>query len=318
MTAARPYPTLEDHYRQMFGTGREDEPVDSGHNEQAHRPVSWHPSSARFSSSFYQSASSESGNTSQNTSSPSVQSTSDYENDSPEDQFTPGEVHATQHGEPTPQSEDVTWSSYFGTQMPLRPGPPSYSATMDEPKSWLLPEYSQASYEPPKYQTIATNQQGDFLPIQRPPPEPIESDVHGDKEEHPLARQNSKELIGMGLYDDPETTPFNLLTIGGKGLKLEEGWQPPEDMINDSDDADGENDSSDDEDEPPKPPPAPALPTVLQGAPQLPLMNMSGQSFLFDDADDDTITSDWWYHMKQPNDAAPDAAGLGYGWLRPS
>jgi len=62
-----------------------------------------------------------------------------------------------------------------------------------------------------------------------------------------LNKSRSKELVGMGLYDAPDRSSFSSFTSGplshpghesmGKGLKLEETWQPPED---EEDDDEGE------------------------------------------------------------------------------
>ena len=75
----------------------------------------------------------------------------------------------------------------------------------------------------------------------------------------PLSSKESKELIGMGLYDGPDRHswslesmldgPTNLFAPGrpesmGKGLKLEEKWEPPEEEEDetDSEGQDGEED----------------------------------------------------------------------------
>lgn len=75
----------------------------------------------------------------------------------------------------------------------------------------------------------------DFLPIQFPS-EPLQN-----KEDvsPPILKKKSKELVGMGLYDRPDqdsVSSLDLLTrfstqreSMGKGLKLEETWQPPQD-----------------------------------------------------------------------------------------
>jgi hypothetical protein len=98
----------------------------------------------------------------------------------------------------------------------------------------------------------------DFLPIQKPV-DPVSQSL----EVPPLTRKLSVELIGLGLYDAPSNTGFlaRELTDGnepsfeacseqgqlGKGLKLEETWEPPEE--GDEQSEDGEHDYADDEDE---------------------------------------------------------------------
>ena len=115
-----------------------------------------------------------------------------------------------------------------------------------------------------------------FLPIQRPDPTfPAEESIPY----HPLSDTESEGeeiLVGMGLYDSPEVTKtpasdpqldnYRTLMMSqllgpayrqteptGKGLKLEETWNPPvsddEEDDDDDDEQDGEGDD-DDDDEP--------------------------------------------------------------------
>ena len=101
-----------------------------------------------------------------------------------------------------------------------------------------------------------------FLPIQHPEPTfPAEDAIPY----HPLDDSDEgEELIGMGLYDETEVksppsdphldnyralmmsqllgTPYRRPEPVGKGLKLEEGWNPPSDDEDDSDeDGEGED-----------------------------------------------------------------------------
>jgi hypothetical protein len=125
---------------------------------------------------------------------------------------------------------------------------------------------------------------------------------------------DGKELVGMGLYDLPDSTSSWNGT--GKGLKLEETWQPPED--DDDDESDEEDDASEASVEEPSPP----LPQVSQPTQRLELPvhvkaqtpgSMDGQSFFFDE--DETVSREWWYQpLKQTSMPVRDA-GLGYGWL---
>ncbi|MCJ1447854.1 MAG: hypothetical protein MMC23_008366 [Stictis urceolatum] len=96
----------------------------------------------------------------------------------------------------------------------------------------------------------------DLLPIQKP------HDFASQYPELPeLPRKDSTELIGMGLYDDFDrrggfmsSLTGALLTLDsqrqlrGKGLKLEETWEPPEDDDDDEsdvgEDAEGEDDGN--------------------------------------------------------------------------
>ena len=128
-----------------------------------------------------------------------------------------------------------------------------------------LPSYDE--YQPPPPPPCATQTWTDFLshfPSYTSPPTPeflpIQHPTDGwtESSEEPVrsqpVRKQSVELVGMGLYDSPshgavEVGMNGLLQHGleegsqraslGKGLKLEETWQPP-----DEDDASSENDPS--------------------------------------------------------------------------
>lgn len=97
-----------------------------------------------------------------------------------------------------------------------------------------------------------------------------------------LPRTNSKELVGMGLYDGPDryswtldnymdtettTRPLSL----GKGLKLEETWEPPEE----EDKTDDEEEDEEEEVETIQQ----QLEQVAKEVPQLPPMSITNQSF---------------------------------------
>lgn len=282
------------------------------------RPVTWHPTSSRFSGFSYQIS-----NASASTSSHNLVIPQDSSSYTMSPQYTDGSAvydpmpmnsdaqyqSATSFSSPSVveegqrSQEEVLWPSYIGNSMPMTSGPPSYTT---EPTSWLLADYSHQYSQPPQYQAVTT----DFLPIQHPGPE-----QHGTQDEAPneLERQDSKVLVGMGLYDPPGTTTFGFGSEG-KSLKLEEEWEPPE-LPEDDDDVENEADqesSDEEEEEAPEPPKAPEKPWTMQPSVVPPSSNMAGQSFFFDD--DDTITNEWWYQqLKQPT--AQDA-GIGYGWLQ--
>jgi len=72
-------------------------------------------------------------------------------------------------------------------------------------------------------------------------------------------------------------------------------------------DEDDEEESSDEEEEP--------TTQAEQQWPQttLPLMNMSGQSFFFED--EDGVANEWWYpQVKQPA-STPQDGGISCGWF---
>lgn len=148
----------------------------------------------------------------------------------------------------------------------------------------------------------------DFLPIQHP-------NTRDDEME-----DGSEKLVALGLYDLPETsstwTVFTEAT--GKGLKLEETWQPPEDE-DEGEDADGADDASS---EASLEEPSPPLPSVSQQSQQLQLPghvkahmsgNMEGQSFFFDD--DESVSKEWWFQQLRQPSLPVRENGLGYGWL---
>lgn len=176
---------------------------------------------------------------------------------------------------------------------------------------WYLQEWARKNQN---QHMNSQNGSNDFLPIQHPAVEQETNSVDEDMED------SGKELVGMGLYDLPEpslTWDSPVVEATGKGLKLEETWQPPEDD-DDEEEADQEADdaSSDDGEEELPPPLAKQEPEQLQVPvnikPQTP-SSMEGQSFFFDE--DDTVTKEWWFHqLKQPTIPVRDA-GIGYGWL---
>lgn len=123
---------------------------------------------------------------------------------------------------------------------------------------------------------------------------------------HPrLVKEQSKELVGMGLYDSPDKDQISSLVFGddfgcpqrcstlhgrqesgGKGLKLEETWQPPmgeedeaEDEVEDEADEDYSTDEAEEE-----PFSGPNLIAAgQQQAALLPYGDLSNRTFFFDD-----------------------------------
>ncbi|TID19093.1 Chitin synthase export chaperone [Venturia nashicola] len=174
------------------------------------------------------------------------------------------------HGQPVPHCSDQSYGSR------------SHISCTSQSESTYLPVY----------------QQSQPLSVQHPTQQ--DEDWEGDARDD-FQREQSTELIGLGLYDPPGTTlPF--MPMGAKGLKLEETWQPPEEM----EDADADEESEDEEEEPPRPEDA-QRPQVSP-----PVVNMSGQGFFFDE-EDVGLKNEWWYHtVKHP---LPQAGTLGYGWI---
>jgi hypothetical protein len=178
-----------------------------------------------------------------------------------------------------------------------------------EPLPWYLQQWAQKNQE----QAMLTSHNGssDFLPIQHPAAQ--------DEE---MEEDSGERLVALGLYDLPEPSlSWNgLEEATGKGLKLEETWQPPEDEDEDEEEEDGDvaDDASSEASEEPSPP----LPSVNDHTQQLQLPvhvkaqtpgSMDGQSFFFDD--EETVSKEWWFQqVRQPSMPVRDN-GLGYGWL---
>jgi len=127
---------------------------------------------------------------------------------------------------------------------------------------------------------------------------------------------DGEKLVALGLYDMPESSSWTgFAEATGKGLKLEETWQPPEE---DEDEEDADDASSEASVEEPSPP-LPAVDEQTQRL-QLPVHvkaqtpgSLEGQSFFFDD--DEAVSKEWWYQqLKQPSMPIRDN-NLGYDWL---
>jgi hypothetical protein len=127
----------------------------------------------------------------------------------------------------------------------------------------------------------------DFLPIQHPTQQDGKSQSALEDDD---SEEADKELVGMGLYDPPEgfqSWQSGLLQSRGKGLKLEETWQPPE-QDDDADDASSDDGSVD------EPPTGDDQRWSLNAGQQLPA-SMEGRSFFFDD--DEMYTKEWWFQQ---------------------
>lgn len=266
LTTVKQYASLDDHYRKMFGLEDEEE-TENGQEQYINtRPVSWHPSSSQWAPNDPMMAHSQAQalRTSHQSSTTVEKSMAAYD----------------------PQL-DTTWSSYMHGQPVPQVVDQCYGTTSYTP--------SMVQREP-VYHSV----------YQRTQPVPTHHDTQQEQaweedERDEFQREQSTELIGLGLYDPPGTTlPF--MHTGAKGLKLEETWQPPEDM----EDADADEESEDEEEEPPRPEDAQLAQAIL------PVVNISGQSLFFNE-EDSGLKNEWWYHqLKNP---VPQAGTLGYGWI---
>lgn len=307
-TGAKLYASLDDHYNMMMGITGDDELVEPMGEPASARPMSWHPSSTQFHAQSQSAMFDQSQNWSQNYSDSSRNSVhgSDFYSLSARNSMAPDAQQCPSYtsgyeAHRGSQDSDCSWQTRQ-SQVPS-----SYSTPATEPMPWYLQEWARRNQD----QAIASQTTStDFLPIQHPT-EAEEQQADADMED------SGKELIGMGLYDVSDssldwTSPLGEAT--GKGLKLEETWQPPEeeeDEDENEEDQDDDASSDDGEEELPPPPPAPMAPVTP--AKVQPTGNMDGQSFFFEE--DDNITKEWWYqHLKQPSLPVRDA-GYGYGWL---
>ena len=303
-TGAKLYATLDDHYNMMMGlTG--DEAVEEDRLEPtATRPMSWHPSSAQFQvprSTFESNEPKDYSRHYVESSRNSAHGSDFYTMSARNSTYL--EPTASQSTYPLSQESHRGSQDSNGSWHTQACVPSSYSTPATEPMPWYLQEWARRN------QAQSQHASTDFLPIQHP--------AHGqehDAEDEEM-EDSGKELVGMGLYDLPDSSLHWSSLQGeatGKGLKLEETWQPPEEDEDDEDD--GDDASSEDGEEELSPPSpaqqAPQVPTNMK--PQTP-SSMEGQSFFFEE--DENITKEWWYpQLRQPSLPVRDA-GIGYGWL---
>ncbi|KAF2027430.1 hypothetical protein EK21DRAFT_114788 [Setomelanomma holmii] len=305
-TETKLYATLDDHYRMMFGVDTEEEFEE---RPQPSRPVSWHPSSTQFqanrSSSYFEPQQDWSR---QHSASPrnSAQA-SDFYSVSTRNSFYEPQQHASTYPGVYGTHRGSDESDYSWQSVPQQT--PSYvHSTINTPTTEPLPWYLQQWAQKNQHQTMMTSQNvsSDFLPIQHPATQ--HEEMEGD---------GGEKLVALGLYDLPEPSLswHGVEEATGKGLKLEETWQPPEDDEDNEDDADDASSEASEELSPP-------LPSINDNNQHLQLPvhvkaqtpgSMEGQSFFLDD--DETVSKEWWFQqMKQPTMPMRDN-GLGYGWL---
>ncbi|KAF7589194.1 hypothetical protein BBP40_004682 [Aspergillus hancockii] len=146
----------------------------------------------------------------------------------------------------------------------------------------------------------------DFLPIQHPD---TNSKPNSDA-------QPEDELVGMGLYSQPDTFLDSFHEVSGKGLKLEETFTPSDDETDDSKDAENEDDDLEPTEQISVPSPAKAQkqpnPEPCK-QPANPSGSMMHKSFFFDDDDLEPQT------MSGPqqlfNLGSQPCMNYGYGWI---
>lgn len=283
----------------MFGIQADEE---SQEQQVQSRPMSWHPSASKFHvpsrasmvgeqsspQDYIRHNSSSSRNSCHASDFYSLSARSSMHTDHMQNVES---VHDMNRGS---QSSDGSWRSQQQSYSMS-----AYSTPSTEPMPWYLSDWARKN----QHQT-ATSQNGstDFLPIQHPAEE-------NDADEDEEMEDSGRELVGMGLYDMPESlSGWSAVESTGKGLKLEETWQPPE-----VEEDDAEDDASSDDGSVADPQ---AMEEVSDQKSQLTMVkpaNLEGQSFFFDE--DENYTKEWWYQqLKQPSMPVRDA-GIGYGWL---
>jgi hypothetical protein len=144
----------------------------------------------------------------------------------------------------------------------------------------------------------------DFLPIQHP-----ENNSKPNSDAQP-----QDELVGMGLYSQPDPFLDSFHEVSGKGLKLEETFTPSsDDETDDSKDAENEDDDLDSTE------PGPAAQVQKQPNPEAYKQpanstgSMMHKSFFFDDEDLEQQTMSG---PQQPfNLGSQPCMNYGYGWI---
>lgn len=164
------------------------------------------------------------------------------------------------------------------------PTVPTYPAVPYDPMPYQLQQGFQQSSSPAIPNPI---NDADFLPIQHPTPDEAKASPIPDNKS---LKSGGKVLVGMGLYDPPDSRPTfvgsTLLSGTGKGLKLEETFQPPSEQ-DDEDPVEDVGSDEEEEEELPNP-----HDTQLSDTQTHDPVNLTGQSFLFED--EDSFANDWW------------------------
>ncbi|EOA87198.1 uncharacterized protein SETTUDRAFT_163218 [Exserohilum turcica Et28A] len=290
------YATLDDHYRMMFGVEAEE----AEERPQSTRPVSWHPASSQLQSQQQQQQQQQ-----------AVQQATNY--------FEPM-THQPWSQAYSPSRNSCHGSDYYSLSarnsmlepMTSAPAGSDYgwcqqtggyaNSCTNTPRSEPLPWYLQQWAQKNQAQAFEGHEDDGAMAYRGQQ----DQDMDGEEEEE------GEKLVALGLYDAPEPS----LTWGapsqGKGLKLEETWQPPEED-GDEDDDDASSEGSVEEPSPPLPPVDEQVQHMAVHVKSQTPSSMEGQSFFFDE--DETVSKEWWFQqVKQPSMPVREG-GLGYGWL---
>ena len=139
-------------------------------------------------------------------------------------------------------SLEYTCNPYYSYNMPEQP---RYEFVSQAP---IYDNYTASTYQMPQWPQVepehsinsqTTQPNLDFLPLIYSEKTPQKVSVTTIPQ---LPKKGSKELVGMGLYDDEDKDFISTLNSAisvdpsrdsmGKGLKLEETWEPPKDEDN--------------------------------------------------------------------------------------
>ncbi|KAI9874926.1 MAG: hypothetical protein M1830_009126, partial [Pleopsidium flavum] len=316
-SAARHRSTLDDHYDNMLSLDGQ-QPNTQSRPQQYKRPISWHPSSLTPGNTVDQSRASETegiqfpiqdsrGNQTLGINglwTPSLFANLHATNPTasmapPEANYMPYKLAESSEYDSYPSLPGSTAYPYGPLSVP-DPAPYSASEVYEgianlQYSSSIYPYQNWSGLPGAAAIDISAPPTPDFLPIQHPPLALAEPEYDRSTR---LPKQPSRELVGMGLYDDPEDSstlglvgrPLQSLPrpqalaytrhlSAGKGLKLEETWQPlPEENLEQAD----ESYSSDGSDE--------ELPqaNAFQSTHQLPVpaaSDLSNHTFYFESDD---------------------------------
>lgn len=192
----------------------------------------------------------------------------------------------------------------------------SYEAVQEQP-DFSHSSFFETRVDPLDYQLPPTAQ---LLPMQFPPNMGYSNEL---SDSPCITTKKSKELVGIGLYDNKDSSMLSASHLTGtghieasaglqrsflgKGLKLEETWQPPgEEPIDEADDY-----SSDEgEDLPAAPPSQQPQPQVYTG-----YEDLSNQTFFFDNDDQYNDYIDFNTAMQFCEPKAPDPMSGNFLWI---
>ena len=214
----------------------------------------------------------------------------------------PNDSLAYEYGDPTSVSSSYNKAMQFAQQdtQDLSGYNSFYGSLQTSDLSQCSPEYS----------SYASQQTRDILSSQNTSnPSLFMQNTNASQ----ITKQRSKELVGMGLYDGPSRKELSTLNRSpdhinhlltppqGKGLKLEETWQPPQKHDDGEDEENYSTDEAED-DLPPAPAVVEAQSTVIPA-----YGDLSNQSFFFehDDAYTDYLSFDQGLPLCQTKGSDP-------------